>query len=85
MKFVNEYRFSRDIAGFEGYSTIGLSRIWKMYGRKACQLVKELASGEKGLTPFNSDLFDQVIGECSQHHLELQSLVSTYQASNHKK
>ncbi|KAL0010619.1 hypothetical protein SO802_005727 [Lithocarpus litseifolius] len=51
-----------------------------MYGRKACQLVKELASGEKGqLTPYNSDLFDQVIAECSQHHLELQSLIRKMQ------
>ncbi|KAB1218675.1 hypothetical protein CJ030_MR3G026555 [Morella rubra] len=47
-----------------------------MYGRKACQLVKELASSEKGqLTPYNSDVFDQVTEECSQHHLELQSLI----------
>ncbi|KAK7271498.1 hypothetical protein RJT34_27452 [Clitoria ternatea] len=47
-----------------------------MYGRKACQLVKEFASGEKGqLAPFNSDLFEQVIAECSQHHLEFKSLI----------
>ncbi|KAL4643996.1 hypothetical protein ACB092_02G131700 [Castanea dentata] len=44
-----------------------------MYGRKACQLVKELASGEK------ADLFDQVIAECSQHHLDLQSLIRKMQ------
>ncbi|KAG7998004.1 hypothetical protein I3843_01G236500 [Carya illinoinensis] len=51
-----------------------------MYGRKAFQLVKELASGEKGqLTPYNSDLFDQVTAECSQHHLELQSLIRKIQ------
>ncbi|KAJ7951880.1 DNA replication complex GINS protein PSF1-like [Quillaja saponaria] len=51
-----------------------------MYGRKACQLVKELASGEKGqLTLFNIDLIDQVIAECSQHHLELQSLIRKMQ------
>ncbi|PON89382.1 GINS complex, subunit Psf [Trema orientale] len=51
-----------------------------MYGRKACQLVKELSSGEKGqLTPFNSDLFDQVIAECSQHYLELQALIRKMQ------
>ncbi|CAJ2638759.1 unnamed protein product [Trifolium pratense] len=47
-----------------------------MYGRKACQLVKEFACGEKGqLTPFNNDLFYQVVAECSQHHGELQSLI----------
>ncbi|XP_057458793.1 uncharacterized protein LOC130749451 [Lotus japonicus] len=51
-----------------------------MYGRKACQLVKELAGGEKGqFTPFNSDLFEQVVAECSQHHLELQSLIRKIQ------
>ncbi|KAF7843278.1 DNA replication complex GINS protein PSF1 [Senna tora] len=51
-----------------------------MYGRKACQLVKEFAGGEKGqLTPFNSDLFEQVVAECSQHHLELQSLIRKIQ------
>ncbi|XP_045807095.1 DNA replication complex GINS protein PSF1-like [Trifolium pratense] len=51
-----------------------------MYGRKACQLVKEFASGEKGqLTPFNNDLFDQVVAECSQHHGELQSLIRKMQ------
>ncbi|KAA0058768.1 putative DNA replication complex GINS protein PSF1 [Cucumis melo var. makuwa] len=51
-----------------------------MYGRKACQLVTELASGEKGqLTHFNSDLFEQVISECQQHHLELQSLIRKVQ------
>ncbi|KAK4280223.1 hypothetical protein QN277_011871 [Acacia crassicarpa] len=51
-----------------------------MYGRKACQLVKELASGEKGqLTPFNSDLFEQVVAECTQHHLELQALIRKMQ------
>ncbi|XP_073224707.1 uncharacterized protein [Cicer arietinum] len=51
-----------------------------MYGRKACQLVKEFASGEKGqLTPFNNDLFEQVVSECSQHHLEIQSLIRKMQ------
>ncbi|XP_020202489.1 DNA replication complex GINS protein PSF1 [Cajanus cajan] len=51
-----------------------------MYGRTAYQLVKEFASGEKGqLVPFNSDLFEQVVAECSQHHLELQSLIRKIQ------
>lgn len=51
-----------------------------MYGRTACQLVKEFASGEKGqLVSFNSDLFGQVVAECSQHHLELQSLIRKIQ------
>ncbi|XP_050371880.1 uncharacterized protein LOC126789854 [Argentina anserina] len=48
----------------------------KMYGRKACQLVKEIASSEKGqLTPFNSELFDEVIKECKQHYHELEGLI----------
>ncbi|XP_062089818.1 uncharacterized protein LOC133796356 [Humulus lupulus] len=51
-----------------------------MYGRKACQLVREFSAGEKGqLTPFNSNLFDQVIAECSQHYLELQALIRKMQ------
>ncbi|EXB67326.1 hypothetical protein L484_025808 [Morus notabilis] len=51
-----------------------------MYGRKACQLVKELATGEKEqLTPFNSDQLDQVIAECSQHYSELQALIRNMQ------
>ncbi|XP_038713281.1 DNA replication complex GINS protein PSF1-like [Tripterygium wilfordii] len=51
-----------------------------MHGRQANQLVKELASSEKGqLKPFNSDLFDQVIEQCEQHHLELQSLIRKIQ------
>ncbi|KAF5739106.1 hypothetical protein HS088_TW12G00305 [Tripterygium wilfordii] len=74
-----------------------------MHGRQASQLVKELASSEKGqLKPFNmqhntcnfnvfgslgmlhvlrflSDLFDQVIEQCEQHHLELQSLIRKIQ------
>lgn len=51
-----------------------------MYGRKACQLVKEFASVEKGqLTPFNGDLLEQVVGECNAHHLELQSLIRKMQ------
>lgn len=55
-------------------------KILSMFGRKACQLVKEFASGEKGqLTPFNKDLFEQVVGECSQHHLDLQSLIRKMQ------
>lgn len=36
---------------------LAFSLNWKMYGRKACQLVKDLASGEKGqLTPYNVSL-----------------------------
>ncbi|KAL4293509.1 hypothetical protein HN51_044013 [Arachis hypogaea] len=51
-----------------------------MYGRKACELVKEFASVGKGqLTQYNSDLFEQVVAECSQHHLELQSLIRKMQ------
>ncbi|KAL5575609.1 hypothetical protein UlMin_017308 [Ulmus minor] len=51
-----------------------------MYGRKACQLVKDFNSGEKGqLVAFNNDLFDQVIAESSQHYFELQSLIRKMQ------
>ncbi|KAF8396826.1 hypothetical protein HHK36_018459 [Tetracentron sinense] len=51
-----------------------------MYGRRACQLVKELSDRDAGqLTAFNRDLFDQVIKECSAHHLELQSLMRIIQ------
>ncbi|KAL9673164.1 hypothetical protein QQ045_029418 [Rhodiola kirilowii] len=51
-----------------------------MYGRKACQLVKELASCESGqLSAYNTDLFDQVIRECSTHHVELQTLIRKFQ------
>lgn len=42
--------------------------------------MKEIASREKEqLTPFNSDLFDQVIAECSQHYVELQALIRNMQ------
>ncbi|XP_056167881.1 uncharacterized protein LOC115678441 isoform X2 [Syzygium oleosum] len=51
-----------------------------MYGRKASQLVKELTGGEKGqLRPFNDDLFNQVIKECSSHHVGLQALFRNMQ------
>lgn len=51
-----------------------------MYGRRACQLIKEFSSAEKGqLTGFNSDMFDQVVKECSTHYLELQSLMRKIQ------
>ncbi|KAL6223272.1 hypothetical protein ACLB2K_006660 [Fragaria x ananassa] len=47
-----------------------------MYGRKGWQLVKEIAISEKGqLTPFSSELFDQVIEECKQHYHELECLI----------
>ncbi|KAK4758898.1 hypothetical protein SAY87_020199 [Trapa incisa] len=51
-----------------------------MYGRKACQLVKEFATSEKEqLKPFNDDLFDQVIKECDSHNLGIQSSVRKMQ------
>uniref|UniRef100_A0A7N0UZ47 GINS subunit domain-containing protein n=1 Tax=Kalanchoe fedtschenkoi TaxID=63787 RepID=A0A7N0UZ47_KALFE len=51
-----------------------------MYGRKACQLVKELASCEsEQLSAYNADLFDQVTRECSTHHVELQTLIRKIQ------
>ncbi|PQP96834.1 putative DNA replication complex GINS protein PSF1 [Prunus yedoensis var. nudiflora] len=47
-----------------------------MYGTKGIQLVKEIANGEKGqLTPFSSDVFSEVIAECSQHFADLRSLI----------
>ncbi|CAL9170022.1 uncharacterized protein LOC103997860 [Musa acuminata AAA Group] len=46
-----------------------------MYGRSASQLLKEQASCESGqLTVFNNVAFDQVIKECDEHHLQLESL-----------
>ncbi|KAB5552503.1 hypothetical protein DKX38_009814 [Salix brachista] len=48
-----------------------------MYARKGYELVKDLANGEKGqLQPFNEDLFNQVVDQCTQHYLELQALIS---------
>lgn len=47
-----------------------------MYARKASQLLKELTYCEPGhLTAFNSDTFEQVIKECNEHHVQLQSLI----------
>ncbi|KAJ8459226.1 hypothetical protein OPV22_032152 [Ensete ventricosum] len=46
-----------------------------MYGRSASQLLKEQASCESGqLAVFNNEAFDQVIKECGEHHLQLESL-----------
>ncbi|CAH8378896.1 unnamed protein product [Eruca vesicaria subsp. sativa] len=51
-----------------------------MYGRKGYQLVKDFASGEKGLLkPFNSKLFDETIEECEQNHGLIQSLITKMQ------
>ncbi|KAH1253914.1 DNA replication complex GINS protein PSF1 [Glycine max] len=53
---------------------------WNMYGSKASQLVKEFASGEKGqLTTYNNDLIREVVAECTQHHLDFQSLIRKMQ------
>ncbi|GFZ04093.1 partner of SLD five 1 [Actinidia rufa] len=47
-----------------------------MYGKKACELVKEFSSSEPGqLSAFNSNLFAQVIEECNFHFHQLQSLL----------
>ncbi|KAK4477195.1 hypothetical protein RD792_016409 [Penstemon davidsonii] len=47
-----------------------------MYGRKASELVKELASSEPGqLSSFNNDLFAQVLEECNGHLHHLQPLM----------
>ncbi|XP_022714850.1 DNA replication complex GINS protein PSF1-like isoform X2 [Durio zibethinus] len=51
-----------------------------MHGRKAYELVKELASGEKGHPKiFNTELFERVIEECNEHHNALQSLIRIMQ------
>ncbi|KAI3789653.1 hypothetical protein L2E82_02454 [Cichorium intybus] len=51
-----------------------------MYGRKACQLVKELENSESGqLTGFNTDLFAQVIEQCDGHVNNLQALLRKMQ------
>lgn len=52
----------------------------EMYARKGYELIKDLANGEKGqLQPFNEDLFNQVVDQCSQHYLELQALIRKMQ------
>ncbi|XXG79398.1 hypothetical protein AAC387_Pa09g0478 [Persea americana] len=67
------YKFNQRIL-FVVYHSI------KMYGRRASQLVRELASSESGqLTAFNTDLFDQVIKECNEHQVQLQSLLRKIQ------
>ncbi|KAB2008179.1 hypothetical protein ERO13_D10G075500v2 [Gossypium hirsutum] len=51
-----------------------------MHGRKAYELVKEFADGEKGhLKIFNNELFERVIEECNEHHNALQSLIRKMQ------
>ncbi|XP_066367239.1 uncharacterized protein [Miscanthus floridulus] len=48
----------------------------RMYGRRASQLLKEIDSSEAGqLVPFNTDVLDQVIRECSEHNSQFQSLI----------
>lgn len=55
-------------------------RLREMYARKGYELVKDLANGEKGqLQPFNEDLFNQVVDQCTQHYLELQALIRKMQ------
>ncbi|CAA6669431.1 unnamed protein product [Spirodela intermedia] len=47
-----------------------------MYGRTASQLLRELDIADSdNLQAFNSDTCDQVIAECENHHLMLQSLI----------
>ncbi|CAL9158992.1 unnamed protein product [Musa hybrid cultivar] len=54
-----------------------------MYGKRASQLLKDQACCENGqFTPFNSDLFDQVISECNEHSLQLQSLIRKIEEQN---
>ncbi|KNA18734.1 hypothetical protein SOVF_068030 [Spinacia oleracea] len=52
----------------------------EIYGRRACQLVKELACAEPGqLTRFNDDLFNQVIKECTVHYSQFYELTRKMQ------
>jgi GINS complex subunit 1 len=45
-----------------------------MYGRKAVELLQELASGEKEqFARFNNDLVEQVLEECNEHHFQLET------------
>lgn len=54
-----------------------------MYGKKGCELVKELADGEPGqLAAYNNDLFSQVVEECNSHFLHLRSLMSSTSFEN---
>ncbi|KAL3814055.1 hypothetical protein ACJIZ3_015323 [Penstemon smallii] len=56
-----------------------------MYGRKASELVKELASSEPGqLSSFNNDLFAQVLEECNGHLHHLQPLMRKIQEHENK-
>lgn len=51
-----------------------------IYGKRACQLVKEFASAEPGmLTRFNDDLFNQVIKECDVHYNQFYELTRKMQ------
>ncbi|XP_077220800.1 partner of SLD five 1 [Tasmannia lanceolata] len=51
-----------------------------MYGRKASQLLGDLARTENGqITPFSIDMFGQVIEECNEHQFQLQSLMRKIQ------
>ncbi|TXG69271.1 hypothetical protein EZV62_004206 [Acer yangbiense] len=51
-----------------------------MHGRRACRLVKEFNSGEKGqLNHFNEELLNEVAKECSENFLVLQSLIRKMQ------
>ncbi|KAK0597652.1 hypothetical protein LWI29_027265 [Acer saccharum] len=51
-----------------------------MHGRRACHLVKEFNSGEKGqLNHFNEELLNEVAKECSENFLVLQSLIRKMQ------
>lgn len=52
----------------------------EIYGKRASQLVKELASAEPGqLTRFNDDLFNQVIKECNVHYSQFYELTRKMQ------
>lgn len=54
-----------------------------MFGRRASQLLRELASCEPGqLTAYNTDTFEQVIKECNEHNLQLQSLIRKIEDAN---
>ncbi|XP_057550723.1 uncharacterized protein LOC130828762 isoform X2 [Amaranthus tricolor] len=52
----------------------------EIYGKRACQLVKELAFAEPGqLTRYNDDMFNQVIKECAIHYSQFYELTRKMQ------
>ena len=49
------------------------------FGKKAVELVREIADSEPGsIPPYNQDLIRTVIDQCEDHHRELGRLASEY-------